>query len=85
MNSRSNRLVFDLHENGPRLVERDRGSELSRMIELAQSGEESLRRDAFSPGHFTASAFVLSPRRDQLLLILHKKLGLWLQPGGHYG
>jgi 8-oxo-dGTP pyrophosphatase MutT (NUDIX family) len=37
----------------------------------------------FMPGHFTASAFVLSPERDALLLILHKKLGLWLQPGGH--
>lgn len=40
-------------------------------------------RKSFLPGHFTASAFVLSPERDALLLILHKKLGLWLQPGGH--
>jgi 8-oxo-dGTP pyrophosphatase MutT (NUDIX family) len=40
-------------------------------------------RGHFVPGHLTASAFVLSPARDALLLILHKKLGLWLQPGGH--
>jgi 8-oxo-dGTP pyrophosphatase MutT (NUDIX family) len=40
-------------------------------------------RNHFEPGHLTASAFVLSPARDALLLILHKKLGLWLQPGGH--
>ena len=40
-------------------------------------------RDHFVPGHLTASAFVLSPARDATLLILHKKLGLWLQPGGH--
>ena len=40
-------------------------------------------RSHFVPGHLTASAFVLSPARDALLLILHKKLGLWLQPGGH--
>jgi 8-oxo-dGTP pyrophosphatase MutT (NUDIX family) len=40
-------------------------------------------RSHFAPGHLTASAFVLSPARDALLLILHKKLGLWLQPGGH--
>ena len=40
-------------------------------------------RTHFVPGHFTASAFVLSPERDALLLIFHKKLSLWLQPGGH--
>lgn len=40
-------------------------------------------RACFAPGHFTASAFVLDARRSSLLLILHKKLGLWLQPGGH--
>jgi 8-oxo-dGTP pyrophosphatase MutT (NUDIX family) len=42
-----------------------------------------ISRSHFVPGHLTASAFVLSPARDALLLILHKKLGLWLQPGGH--
>jgi len=40
-------------------------------------------RKRFDPGHFTASAFVLSPDETKLLLILHGKLGLWLQPGGH--
>ena len=40
-------------------------------------------RDAFVPGHFTASTFVLSPAGDGLLLILHAKLALWLQPGVH--
>ncbi len=35
------------------------------------------------PGHFTASAFVLSPDRSDLVLIHHKKLGIWVQPGGH--
>ncbi len=40
-------------------------------------------RDHWSPGHFTASAFVLSPEEDALLLIYHGKLGRWLQPGGH--
>lgn len=40
-------------------------------------------RNLFEPGHFTASAFVLSPSRAELLLILHRRLGLWLQPGGH--
>lgn len=35
------------------------------------------------PDHLTASALVLSPDRSQVLLVLHKKVGLWMQPGGH--
>jgi 8-oxo-dGTP pyrophosphatase MutT (NUDIX family) len=51
---------------------------------LALVGEPApFARSTFAPGHFTASAFVLSPERDALLLIHHRKLGLWLQPGGH--
>lgn len=40
-------------------------------------------RHHFTPGHFTASAFVLSPEGGRLLLIWHGKLHRWLQPGGH--
>jgi 8-oxo-dGTP pyrophosphatase MutT (NUDIX family) len=35
------------------------------------------------PDHLTASALVLSPDRDQVLLHLHGKVGRWLQFGGH--
>jgi 8-oxo-dGTP pyrophosphatase MutT (NUDIX family) len=34
-------------------------------------------------GHLTASAFVLSPDGRSVLLLHHRKLGRWLQPGGH--
>jgi 8-oxo-dGTP pyrophosphatase MutT (NUDIX family) len=54
----------------------------ARMLDLLAS-PGAFQSSHFVPGHFTASAFVLSPERDALLLILHKKLGLWLQPGGH--
>lgn len=40
-------------------------------------------RDHYDPGHFTASAFVLSPDGSRLLLIFHEKFHRWLQPGGH--
>jgi len=40
-------------------------------------------RSHFVPGHLTASGFVLSPERDAVLLIFHKKLQIWIQPGGH--
>lgn len=60
---------------------RERGF-VQRMRELARASAP-FSRQSFTPGHFTASAFVLSPERDALLLIFHKKLSLWLQPGGH--
>jgi 8-oxo-dGTP pyrophosphatase MutT (NUDIX family) len=53
-----------------------------RMLSLCDA-PEPFARTVVSPGHFTASAFVLSPELDRLLLIFHKKLGRWLQPGGH--
>jgi len=56
---------------------------LERMKELCNSAADPFARRQFAPGHFTASAFILSPDRSELLLILHAKLGLWLQPGGH--
>lgn len=34
-------------------------------------------------GHVTGSAWVLHPQGDSVLLIHHKKLDRWLQPGGH--
>jgi 8-oxo-dGTP pyrophosphatase MutT (NUDIX family) len=55
---------------------------VARMSELALA-ELACTRSHFEPGHFTASAFVLSPDRRQLILIHHKKLGIWVQPGGH--
>lgn len=43
---------------------------------------DSLRR-SHGPAHVTASAVVLAPTRSAVLLVLHRKVGLWLQPGGH--
>jgi len=34
-------------------------------------------------GHITASAWVLNIELDKVLLLHHKKLNRWLQPGGH--
>ena len=34
-------------------------------------------------GHITASALVIDPGRDRVLLTLHRKLRMWLQMGGH--
>ena len=55
---------------------------LGRALGLARSGD-STDRNRFSPGHFTASGFVVSPDGSSLLLIHHRRLDRWLQPGGH--
>ncbi|MET8245655.1 NUDIX hydrolase [Streptomyces sp. NPDC005202] len=34
-------------------------------------------------GHITASALVIDPQQGRVLLTLHKKIGMWLQMGGH--
>jgi ADP-ribose pyrophosphatase YjhB (NUDIX family) len=36
-----------------------------------------------APMHVTASAAVLDPTGEQTCLVLHHKLGVWVQPGGH--
>ncbi|MFJ4923627.1 NUDIX hydrolase [Streptomyces sp. NPDC088725] len=38
---------------------------------------------ACGAGHLTASALVVDQDRGRALLTLHKKLGMWLQMGGH--
>jgi 8-oxo-dGTP pyrophosphatase MutT (NUDIX family) len=54
-----------------------------RMLALAASHDDPFARARFDPGHFTVSAFVLSPEGGSLLMIFHTKLDRWLQPGGH--
>ena len=55
----------------------------SRILRLLETSEQPFSRTQYAPGHVTASAFVLAPGGSELLLILHGKLRLWLQPGGH--
>lgn len=38
---------------------------------------------ACAEGHITASALIVNPSRDKVLLTLHAKLGMWVQLGGH--
>jgi 8-oxo-dGTP pyrophosphatase MutT (NUDIX family) len=36
-----------------------------------------------APAHVTASAAVVDPAAQRILLVMHRKVGRWLQPGGH--
>ena len=57
-------------------------ADLALMLELARTLAEPLSADEPS-GHFTASALVVDPPLEHVCLVEHKKLGRWLQPGGH--
>ena len=43
---------------------------------------DACRRECV-PGHVTASALVLDDTGDRVLLTLHRRLGRWVQLGGH--
>jgi 8-oxo-dGTP pyrophosphatase MutT (NUDIX family) len=49
---------------------------------LAAHGAAAFARTTV-PGHITASAWIVDPARTQAVLLHHRKLDRWLQPGGH--
>jgi 8-oxo-dGTP pyrophosphatase MutT (NUDIX family) len=51
-------------------------------VALVEAHPDCLLRTCM-PGHLTGSAWILSPDRRRTLLTLHRKLGKWLQLGGH--
>ena len=56
---------------------------LARLKSCIERGEALHARTAMT-GHVTASAYVLAPDRQRLLLVYHRALDDWLAPGGHY-
>ena len=53
------------------------------MVAFVDAHPEDAHRRACLEGHLTASALVLDADRERALLTHHKKLGRWLQLGGH--
>jgi 8-oxo-dGTP pyrophosphatase MutT (NUDIX family) len=53
-----------------------------RFIEFVTRHPDCLER-SLEIGHITASAWVVDPTGRQVVLVHHKKLDRWLQPGGH--
>lgn len=52
------------------------------ILTFVDSHPDALHRSC-TPGHLTGSAALLDPSTRQVLLLLHAKVGRWLQPGGH--
>jgi 8-oxo-dGTP pyrophosphatase MutT (NUDIX family) len=49
---------------------------------LEVHGERAFER-SLTPGHITASAWIVDPERTAAVLLHHRKLARWLQLGGH--
>ncbi|MBM3990535.1 MAG: NUDIX hydrolase [Planctomycetes bacterium] len=53
------------------------------MLELIERHPQDAHRRTLLEGHLTASALVVDARGERALLTHHRKLGRWLQLGGH--
>lgn len=54
----------------------------AQFIEFLHSHADVFRR-SHAEGHFTGSAWLVSGDGERALLMHHRKLARWLQPGGH--
>ena len=60
-----------------------RDAERDRILTLLDDHAGALADRVTAPGHLTGSALVVDATHERVLLLLHTKLGRWLQPGGH--
>jgi 8-oxo-dGTP pyrophosphatase MutT (NUDIX family) len=78
-------LALDLRHllaHAPRHTPEDRFEAWAWRALLDEDGVALLSRQA-RPSHVTSSAIVLSPDARRTCLVLHRRIGLWVQPGGH--
>jgi 8-oxo-dGTP pyrophosphatase MutT (NUDIX family) len=74
-----NELLNLLQNYRPRFM--DEVTYVKRAIAYIQENEDVFERTALV--HVTASAWVVSPDREKVLLMHHRKYGHWFQLGGH--
>jgi 8-oxo-dGTP pyrophosphatase MutT (NUDIX family) len=60
----------------------DEARDLSHIVAFVDGHEQPFDR-RIAAGHLTGSALVVSSDGRTVLLLHHRKLGRWLQPGGH--
>lgn len=63
--------------------EKENLKQLINFIEESKLKKADIYDSRNTVGHITASGFVFSKKDKKILLLEHKKLGKWLQPGGH--
>lgn len=60
----------------------DEAETTARFVELLGDPQDPFRRERLA-GHFTASCWLVDRSGTRVLLTHHRKLGAWLQLGGH--
>lgn len=75
-----NELLSLLNEYRPHLL--SEAGYVERTKRFVATHEDCFHTDLM-PGHVTGSAWVVNPHRDKALMLHHKKLNRWFQPGGH--
>jgi 8-oxo-dGTP pyrophosphatase MutT (NUDIX family) len=68
---------------GHRPADAEEAGHLERLRDLLDRPGRPFDRGGFEPGHVTAGAFVLHPEGGRVLMVHHRRLGIWVQPGGH--
>ena len=57
-------------------------ADVEKTVEFVQTHPQCFDRE-LEVGHVTGSAWILNPSKSKALLTHHKKLGIWVQLGGH--
>ncbi len=72
--------LLQAHE--PRAAGPHEAAMTAEVIRFVQDHPDCFARSCV-PGHLTGSAWIVDPDRRRVLLVHHRKLDKWLQPGGH--
>ncbi len=75
-------LLAALERHAARDLDAHERASLDRIVEFVRREPGCFERSTVE-GHITGSAWILDHDRARALLVHHKKLGFWLQPGGH--
>lgn len=60
----------------------DEAGYVARALDFVETHTECFYRELW-PAHVTGSTWVVSPDRERVLMLHHRKHDRWLQPGGH--
>ncbi len=71
-----------LREHLPQAADPHEAAMTAEIIRFVEAHADCLERIC-APGHLTGSAWIVNPTRSRVLLVHHRKLDKWLQPGGH--
>lgn len=63
----------------------DEEKRLHQLLDITKNPQTDLRlRSTIPEGHVSASGIIVSHDLSKILMGLHKKLNIWVVPGGHY-